>query len=457
MKTACIALLLLLLTLPTAVQAQFNYATNNDGTITITKYTGSNTVVNIPSTINGMSVTSIGDEAFGDCYRLTSVTIPESVTTVVKDAFRHCINLENIAVNWNNSVYSSGYGALFNKSQTTLIKCPECTFSYRIPESVTNIGDWAFANCRLAGIWIHNNVTSIGADAFSHCVELTSARIGRSVTNIGDCAFAACTNLTSVYLQGNAPSVGRAHVFNGDDKATIYYLPGTTGWESTFGGCPTMLWESFTYKTNSPDTNTITITSYIGPDDAVSITFPCIINGLSVTSIGDGALGGCYFTSIIIPNSVTNIGDGTFANSRLTNVIIPDSVATIGEAAFCCSYDLENIKISRRITNIPSGVLASCWGLTNIIIPDNVTNIGSEAFSACHCLSNVVIGAKVVSIGKWAFQNCNLLTSIYFQGNAPRFGLDAFKDDTKATIYYLPETTGWGSTFAGHPTAVWKP
>ena len=84
-------------------------------------------------------------------------------------------------------------------------------------------------------------VTSIGTNAFYNRSGLTSVTIGNSVTNIGDSAFSYCTNLTSVYFQGNAPFLGPS-VFTGDSKATVYYLAGTTGWGTTFGGRPTAVW-----------------------------------------------------------------------------------------------------------------------------------------------------------------------------------------------------------------------
>ena len=89
LRTACatrLLPLLLLLALPAVVQAQFTYTTNN-GTITITGYTGSGGAVTIPSTINGLPVTSIGDYAFYNCTSLTSVTIPNSVTSIGDEAF----------------------------------------------------------------------------------------------------------------------------------------------------------------------------------------------------------------------------------------------------------------------------------------------------------------------------------------------------------------------------------
>ncbi len=270
-------------------QLQLSYADNGDGTATITwcnpNYEGA---VTIPSSTNGLTVTSIGDCAFFGCclagvmipdsvtsigFRaffndsgLTSVAIPQSVTSIGDAAFYGCAGLSAITVDTNNPSYSSVDGVLFNKSQTTLIQYParkadgSCTIpdnvtsigggafaftsltNVTIPDSVTSIGDSAFDYCySLASITIPDSVTSIGGGTFYDCTSLTGVMIGNSVTNIGDWAFAYCYNLTSVYFQGNAPSVG-SWVFTCDNNATVYYLPGTTVWSSTFGGLPTALW-----------------------------------------------------------------------------------------------------------------------------------------------------------------------------------------------------------------------
>jgi hypothetical protein len=110
---------------------------------------------------------------------------------------------------------------LFDKSQRTLIRCPQAkTGSYTIP----------------------NGVTAIGNSAFSYCTSLTNITIPASVTYIGYSAFWDCINLIEIYFEGNAPSFSRWHPFGGDDITTVYYLPGTIGWGPTFEGRPTAPW-----------------------------------------------------------------------------------------------------------------------------------------------------------------------------------------------------------------------
>src|SRR5262249_45010447 len=114
--------------------------------------------------------------------------------------------------------------------------------SVTIPNSVTSIESLAFQFCSgLTSMTIPNSVTSIGLGAFASCTSLTSVTIPNSVTDIRDYAFEYCFNLTAAYFQGNAPNAAFL-VFDGDAAATVFYLPGTSGWGSDFDGRPTALW-----------------------------------------------------------------------------------------------------------------------------------------------------------------------------------------------------------------------
>jgi hypothetical protein len=298
MKRNPLLLCWLLLATPAIVEAQFNYTVTNQ-TITITAYTGTNSVVAVPSTIDGLPVTSIGYEAFyesgitsvtipnsvisiGDfafsgCTNLASVTIPNSVTSIGEAAFNGCFSLTNVAipssvtkigisafnhcygltsVSIPNSVTSIGNGAFDYCTNLTNVSIPNsiariADYAFEgcssltgvtIPNGVTSIGEYAFNGCfSLTNVAIPSSVTKIGISAFGICTSLTGITIPDSVTSIGDQAFEACSSLTSIYFQGNAPSLG-SHVFV-FDKATAYYLPGTAGWGSPVGdGIPTGFW-----------------------------------------------------------------------------------------------------------------------------------------------------------------------------------------------------------------------
>jgi hypothetical protein len=196
--TASLLPLLLLLLLPVAGRAQFTYFTNY-GSITITGYTGTNADVVIPSAINGLpvteigevafsygslssvtipnSVTSIGGQAFFGCSALTYVMIPNSVANIANGAFGYCANLAAILVDGNNSNYGSLDGVLFNQDQTTLLQWPQGkAASYTIPSSVTSIEDNAFGGSSLTNVTIPNGVISIGNGAFAGCASLTKSR-----------------------------------------------------------------------------------------------------------------------------------------------------------------------------------------------------------------------------------------------------------------------------------------
>src|SRR5665213_211532 len=421
--------LLLLLGLPGVVQAQdaystnadssiYTYSTNADGSANIVAYAGPPWVVTIPTNINGLTVTSIGSEAFENNTSLTSVTLSDSVTNIGEQAFVADYSLIAITVDTNNPAFSSLNGVLFDKSQTTLIEYPGgLVGSYTISNSIINIGADAFLLCsNLTSVTIGTNVTSIGDYAFDNCPSLTGVTIPDSVTSIGEGAFQG-TALTSVTIPASVTNIG----------------------EAPFESCSSLT--AITVDTNNPAFSSLNGVLF-DKSHTTLIEYP-------------GGLGGSY----TISNSVTNIGQFAFQATALTSVTIPGSVTSIGTDAFLFT-SLTNATIGNGVNSIGEEAFAFT-SLTSITIPNSVTNIGELAFVYDYSLIRVTIGNGVSSIGWEAFddggETDDSLTSVYFMANAPAVD-SSFRSDYNATAYYLPGTTGWSHQFLlalGLPTAPW--
>ena len=215
------------------LQAQDFTYTNTNGTITITGYTGPGGDVAIPAAIDGLPVTGIGDNAFYGLTNLTGITIPASVTNLGDAAFAACVNLAHLAIGKGITAIKGGYEQGYDKATWgTFMWCSSLT-RLAIPDNVTKIGD---------------GITHLGGalGAFYGCSGLTNVTIGKGLAYLGAGAFNYCNNLAGVYFQGNAPTLGIDYFgedsFHPDELVTLYYLPGTTGWSSTYAGRPTKLW-----------------------------------------------------------------------------------------------------------------------------------------------------------------------------------------------------------------------
>ena len=348
------------------------------------------------------SVTSIYDYAFARCTGLTSVTIPDSVTSIGYSAFRDCNKLTIIYYTGDIAGWCgiSGLGELMSSSRTLYIGGKKVEGDLIIPDSVTSIGRDAFAYCTgLTSVTIGNSVTSIGDCAFYNCAGLTSMTIPDSVTSIGSSAFSGCSGLTNMTIPDSVTSIG-LDAFEGCTKLkNIYYTGDVAGW-CGISGLGELMSSSRTL--------------YIG---GKKVEGDLIIPD-NVTSIGDYAFYGCTgLTSVTIGNGVTSIGSGAFYGCiGLTSITIPDSVTSIGYSAFRDCAGLTSVTIGNGVTSIGESAFRGCTGLTSVTIGNSVTSIGHSAFENCTGLTSITIGNGVTSIVWYAFSGCTRLTSITFNG-----------------------------------------
>ncbi len=407
----------------------FTFTTNN-GTITITGYTGSGGAVTIPGMINGLPVTGIGTNVFSGCSSLTSIVLPYGVTNIGNYAFNGCASLSNVTI--PNSVTSIGDYAFAGCNGLS---------SITIPDSVISVGDGIFFECYgLHNVVIGTNVTSIGDYAFKYCLYLTNVTIGCSVTNIGDYAFFDCYYLGNVTIPDSVTRIG-SYAFRDCGVTNVTIGNGITSidnyafYESyvqsiTFGSNLTNI--GFHAFDNCGDLTSITIpNSIISIGDSAfyeCIHLKCLVFGTNVTSIGDYAFMDCGLTNVIIPSSVTSIGGAAFrACPFLGRVALPNGVTSIGDAAFAWCTSLTNIVLPNSITNISGSEFNYCTSLSSITIPNSVTSIGDDAFWECG-LTSIMIPNNVTYIGMEAFYQCGLLQSVVIGTNVTSIGYEAFYD-----------------------------
>ena len=350
-------------------------------------------------------VTSIGYSCFEGCSSLTSITIPSSIVKVDYGCFSGCNNLKKVIVSdiaaWcrinfcfsdSNPLYFAHH--LYSDESTEIT-------DLIIPD-VETINSRAFEYCYgLKTVQIPNGVKSIGYNAFRGCSNLTSINIPNSMTSIGEEAFRGCY-FTTGFINNSSLTDSLnwgASIFDEETSDGLLIKNGAVCRCRAFA----------TYVAIPNNVTRIAHNAFEG-SNLVSVTIPN-----SVTRIESGAFFDCSnLTSVIIPNSVTRIEDETFANcSNLTSVIIPNSVTCIEDYTFASCSNLTSVTIPNSVTRIESGAFYDCWNLTSITIPEGVDSIGERAFYGCTQLRKVTIPSTVKYLEKGAFGRCSSLKEVY--------------------------------------------
>ena len=377
-------------------------------------------------------VTSIANYAFSGCSGLTSVAIPNSVTSIGQSAFSGCSGLTSVSIP----------GGVTSIRNYTFSGCSSLT-SVSIPDGVTSIGIAAFSGCSsLTSVSIPEGVTSIGGYSFEECSSLTSVSIPEGVTSIGSNAFCGCSSLTSVSIPDGVTSIAYGAFRDCSDMTSVSIPDGVTSiGEAAFSGC-----SSLTSVSIPEGVTSIRSYSFYGCSSLTSVSIPD-----GVTSIGDYTFQNCSsLTSVRIPNSVTSIGefafyncsqltsvhisnvaawckinfDGPYSNplyyaqhlyldgKEVTSLIVPDDVTFIRIYAFFNCSGLTSVAIPNNVTSIGDYAFYGCSGITSLSIPEDLTTIKKSTFNGCSSLESITIPAKVKYIYEEAFANCTKLTEV---------------------------------------------
>lgn len=423
----------------------FTYKLNDDGSAIITKYSGSAAALTIPSSLDGHTVKQIGSYAFGKNTTLTSVSIPETVTELKYSAFEDCTSLTAVTIpggltkagSLGNGVFTGCSALTTVQFGSGLVAIPDALFegtglkTITLPESVTSIGPWAFANCaKLEQVSFPAGLTSIDLCAFENCTALTAVTLPKRLTELGNEAFENCSALKSVWIPKSLTNIN--------------------GFGGSFKGCTALTDITF-------ETGITKIADYQFADSPIkSITIPG-----TVTTIGMSAFSGCAnLTAIDLPSSVTEIDGYAFKNcTALTAVTLPKHLRRLDMEAFFGCTALKSVFIPLSLqtasspfrnctaltdvtfedgrTELPDTLLEGS-GIRQLTVPQTVTKIGYSAFAGCTQLTAITLPAGLRELGNEAFKGCTALTGVALPDSLTDLGYGVFRDCSALTAAEFP-------------------
>lgn len=352
------------------------------------------------NTIVPEGIESIANSAFSGS-KITSVTIPKSVTSIGENVFAGCSYLAS--VKWNiktyadfslggspfdglQSISSFEFGDEVEKIPSHICKGLTGLTTVTLRGAVKTIGSYAFFDCgALTAVTLPNSVKTIGAAAFSGCSAIESVVIPNSVTSLGLSVFSGCTGLKSATISASLKSLA-SNLFRHCSSLTSVIIP-----------------------------NSVTT---IGPYAfAECSSLSSVTMGSAVAAIGVSSFWGCAaLKSIVLPNSVTSVGNSAFSGcvnlSAVEWNVQSGSDYTADTFPFKGDENITSFLFGDEVAKVPAYLCYNLTGLKSIIIPSALSAIGASVFNGCRGMRTLTIGKGVTSIGANAFQNCEVLTTI---------------------------------------------
>lgn len=448
----------------TFTQGDYEYRIIKTDEVEIVSYSGNDTEVTIPSGINGMPVTSIGEYSFtGDEIptktgwtahpnqyynkKIKKVVVPSSVKTICAEAFSFIDSLEEVVLNEGLELID----------EFAFADCPKLT-EILLPESLSDFDLTSIENTKIEELTFGSNLTYLELDDFLGSnlkriicnaenitvgkIDIYSSPLEEIVFNgeavIEDIDLITCDTLRRVTFKKGADYdtviqmnyIGFYPFFNSDGSVLFtfqdedFVLP--EGYEK----------DGFRFYVN--ENNEAVITRYVGTESNVIV--PETLDGFKVTALGKLSFSKDYhdtadentthpnnqIISISLPETLTEIGRSAFAgNTALETINIPSSLSEIPDECFLYCNSLENIDIPQSIKKIGNSAFERCLSLKRVFIHEGIKEIGDEAFRGCYSLETVEMPG-VEKIGQRAFEHCSELIGIICSENLTYIGSRAF-------------------------------
>ena len=415
----------------------------------------------LPTTIDGVKMTALGEGLFRGNKNLTKISFPKdsSYTTIGKECFKDCVNL--VDVNVINSISTIDEGAFMGctslvginlpTSLTTISKnlfngCTSLKYANLQMVEVDAIGEGAYSGCKslLGPIKIYESVKSIGKEAFKGCTAVSAFDIEDGVTTIGDSAFYNCAKISYIKIPDTVTTLGKSVFYGCSGATTAYVGKGVTAIpEYTFYRALKL--DALTLSQEGNIT-AIAQSAFAYCEELENFTLP-----QTLTTIGANAFNGCKdITSVTIPTGVTKIEQQAFMNAILLNTVNLHSGVTelgtacfmncgelvtingmtgvnkMGSAVFSACKKLESVILPAGLTTIKDSTFEDCIALKNVVISDGIEMIDKSAFAGCVNISEITLPLTLKSIGDYAFEGCSVLNGVTLNRDLERISSTAF-------------------------------
>ncbi len=395
--------------LPTQKSGDFMYALLGEEAV-ICKYVGRSDKVVIPNELDGHKVTRIGVNCFKENFRISSVSIPESVNHISNQSFLSCVSLKQVnipkEVNYIGSLafFRSGLNSVTISNKDTYIGIgafqESALESVTLPEGFTgeSLDNSVFKNCtELSSVTLPTSLFRIPMETFDNCASLSSIVLPKGLTEIGEAAFRT-SGLESISLPEGVTTMGY-YAFKECPSLSEVSLPSTlkTIDDMAFAGCPSII------SVNIPNgMTTVGKQMFASCEKLKTVTLAD-----SVTKVGAEAFSDCNSLEMVkMSKNLKVIEDYGFSRTGLKSVTVPGSLSSsgYGYGAFSECKKLTQITFDNKLTIIPSDMFWGCSSLKSITIPSSVKKVMSGAFNECTALESItVMGNTVIND---AFEDC---------------------------------------------------